>query len=1028
MNLINKFFMENIKKSSVLNFTNKRDRTGYIFLLSVLVLCILNLAGWMSDSREMRQISAFCFIMTAFAIFILKSDKTSPLQKLLVLLIGISLITVAFFSILPFVFDMMRQEDPFIHVPGLGRFFAQERMPFVTAILFILFGSVLLLLNSKKTNNQGVAHGLTLVILFTSYLIPVSYFLGIPSMYSVHGISVAFYAGICFCLLSVAILLFYPETWFMKVFVDKFTGGYMARRLLPGLLIVPLIVGWFRINGERAGLFSSDIGVVLLTVVYTSCFLLLLWVAAKPVIEIDKKQRALNDSLRQSEELYRNLVESANSMIMRLDKNGTLKFVNEYTLRFYGYTREEMIGKNVRMIIPEIESTGRTLDSLVSDILKHSEKYPQNENENIRKNGERAWVTWTNRIIPGIEGNTEILTIGNDITQRKKAEERLAYERELFEGIVENIPVMITLYDPELKNFRLNKALKNTIGWTEEDAADGNLLSKVYPEPGYRQKVTNYMQSLQPGWKELVMTAKDGSLVDSLWANFNLPNGVQIGIGIDIRERKKAEATLRENEQRLQAMFNNAAIGIVEGGEHGLFTNVNARACEILGYTREELLGKSVSGVTVPEDRPRSDEINKKIYSGQLDKISYEKQYIKKDGTRVWVDITISAVRDKEGKLIQTIGTMADISERKRWEEALKESEETFSAIVNVIPVGVTLSSFPDRRIYKVNPAWLSILGYSREEEVLGKNSEELGLIRDREHQKSYLDEFRQNEKVRNVEITIYTKTGSPRIALINLDQVHIRGQKYILATVEDITSQKAMEHELKNRNEELTRFSYTVSHDLKSPLVTIRSFTTYLKEDIQLQDKEAQDKDIMYIENAAEKMGRLLDELLELSRIGRKEDIKSDVPMRTIAQNAVDLVAGRISQRNVSVVFSGPEVMLYGHNQRLLQLYQNLIDNAVKFMGKQPDPVVEIGSYVDGNNEVVLFVRDNGAGIDPKYHHKVFGLFEKLDNSTEGSGIGLALIKRIVEVHNGTIWFTSEGKDKGTTFYFTLEGTWSCV
>lgn len=207
---------------------------------------------------------------------------------------------------------------------------------------------------------------------------------------------------------------------------------------------------------------------------------------------------------------------------------------------------------------------------------------------------------------------------------------------------------------------------------------------------------------------------------------------------------------------------------------------------------------------------------------------------------------------------------------------------------------------------------------------------------------------------------------------------------------------------------------------------MTIKSFTAYLKEDIENQDKPGQDKDINYIQNAADKMGKLLDELLELSRIGRKEKPKTKATLRTVSQAAIDLVAGRLAKNNIKVEFTGPSVMLYGHIDRFIQLYQNLLDNAAKFMGDQPRPFVEIGAFIDNerNNEIVLFVRDNGSGIDPRYHHKIFGLFEKMDNSTEGTGIGLALIKRIVEVHGGTIWFESEGTGKGTTFYFTLEGT----
>jgi signal transduction histidine kinase len=241
-------------------------------------------------------------------------------------------------------------------------------------------------------------------------------------------------------------------------------------------------------------------------------------------------------------------------------------------------------------------------------------------------------------------------------------------------------------------------------------------------------------------------------------------------------------------------------------------------------------------------------------------------------------------------------------------------------------------------------------------------------------------------------------------------------------ATVfEDITEQKKNEEELRHKNEELTRFIYTVSHDLKSPLVTIKSFTSFLNEDIAKNDSEAISKDLGYIQNAADKMGLLLDELLELSRIGRKENPKKHIQLQEVVNYALDLTAGRIAEKKVQVSVSEEPIILFGDIQRLIQLYQNLIDNAVKFMGNQQEPAISIGAEIR-NNEVVLFVRDNGSGIDPRFSHKLFGLFEKLNAGSEGTGIGLALVKRIVETHKGSVWFESDGADKGTTFFFTLD------
>jgi len=232
----------------------------------------------------------------------------------------------------------------------------------------------------------------------------------------------------------------------------------------------------------------------------------------------------------------------------------------------------------------------------------------------------------------------------------------------------------------------------------------------------------------------------------------------------------------------------------------------------------------------------------------------------------------------------------------------------------------------------------------------------------------------------------------------------------------------KQAEEALREKNEELVRFTYTVSHDLKSPLVTVMTFLGYLEQDIQKQDQERMNKDMAYIRGAADKMSRLLDEVLELSRIGRKMNPPVEAPLQAIVREAQDLVAGQIAERGVQVEVTQEPVLLYGDRPRLVAVFQNLLDNAVKFMGDQPSPRVVIG-VESGAADVTFFVRDNGKGIDPRHQPKLFGLFEKLDPGAPGTGIGLALVRRIVEVHGGKVWVESEGAGKGTCFKFTLGG-----
>jgi signal transduction histidine kinase len=241
--------------------------------------------------------------------------------------------------------------------------------------------------------------------------------------------------------------------------------------------------------------------------------------------------------------------------------------------------------------------------------------------------------------------------------------------------------------------------------------------------------------------------------------------------------------------------------------------------------------------------------------------------------------------------------------------------------------------------------------------------------------------------------------------------------------TTRDITERKLREQELRQRNEELARFTYTVSHDLKSPLVTIKAFLGYLAQDLAAHDEARVQKDMGYIRNAADKMSVLLDELLELSRIGRKANPPVEATLQEIAGEALALVAGRIAERGVQAQVTDAPVRLRGDRPRLVSVFQNLLDNAVKFMGNQPAPRIEIGAETAGE-EIVLYVRDNGLGIEPRHQARLFDLFEKLDPATAGTGMGLALVRRIVEVHGGKIWVESEGAGQGSTFKFTLAKT----
>jgi signal transduction histidine kinase len=224
---------------------------------------------------------------------------------------------------------------------------------------------------------------------------------------------------------------------------------------------------------------------------------------------------------------------------------------------------------------------------------------------------------------------------------------------------------------------------------------------------------------------------------------------------------------------------------------------------------------------------------------------------------------------------------------------------------------------------------------------------------------------------------------------------------------------------ELESKNAELERFSYTVSHDLKTPLITIRGFLGILAKDLAEGRTDRWRADLARVTGAADRMERLLSELLRLSRVGRVANPAERVPFARVVEDAVALQRPQLQQRGIELVVDAALPSVYGDRLRIVEVVQNLLENAAKFMGDQPKPRIRIGARF--GDEPVLLVQDNGIGIEPRHQDKIFGLFQKLDPEAEGTGVGLALVKRIVEVHGGRVWVESAGRGQGTTVCFTL-------
>ena len=361
-----------------------------------------------------------------------------------------------------------------------------------------------------------------------------------------------------------------------------------------------------------------------------------------------------------------------------------------------------------------------------------------------------------------------------------------------------------------------------------------------------------------------------------------------------------------------------------------------------------------------------------------------------------------------------------DTSEQNRAREALKQSEARMRALVEAVP-DMVFEMNRAGKIIHFSPSALNELELVPEAlvghtiaEILPETAAQVAFAVERALDTGQVHAFEFPFMV-GQEAHTYEARISPA------------GPDLVLAMVRDVTLNKWSEserenliNELEQKNAELERFTYTASHDLKSPLITIRGFLGFVREDAMSGNIDRLDRDIQRINEAAEKMQCLLGDLLELSRVGRLKNDPELIDVQQLLAEVTELLHGRLSAGNVQVHIAENTPHIYGDRNRIFEVFQNLIDNAAKFMGSQPKPRIEIGVDGEFNHMPVFLVSDNGIGIEPQFKDRIFGLFDKLSPHSEGTGIGLALVKRIVEFHGGRIWVDAT-PGGGATFHLAL-------
>jgi PAS domain S-box-containing protein len=494
----------------------------------------------------------------------------------------------------------------------------------------------------------------------------------------------------------------------------------------------------------------------------------------------------------------------------------------------------------------------------------------------------------------------------------------------------------------------------------------------------------------------------------------------------DITAQHDAEARLKESEARFRHTFELAGSGMAHIGMDRRFIRVNRRLCEILGYEEHELLRLTGRQISHPDDLDIINEQRPRLYAGEIDAVRVEKRYLRKDGSVVWVHFSMTVERDAEGKPLYEIGVYEDITAQLDAQLRLRESEGHYRQTFELAASGIC--HVKDGRFVRVNKRLCEILGYP-EQELLGKHVKEISHPEDRDVTDAERARIRKGEiESARFEKRYLRADGAVvwcRIAIALVRDVFGMPQHEV-AVFDDITDRKKAEaalneahEELKRSNAELEQFAYVASHDLQEPLRMVASYTQLLarRYDERL-DGDAREF-MAYVVDGASRMKQLIEDLLAYSRLGTKGIDFKRVSAEAALRRALFNLRSAIDETGAAVTHD-PMPTLPADEMQLGQLLQNLIGNALKFRSAAA-PRIHIKN-AELEHDWQFEVRDNGIGIEPQYYERIFMVFQRLHNKGEypGTGIGLAICKKVVERHGGRIWVESR-PGEGSSFFFTL-------
>ena len=769
--------------------------------------------------------------------------------------------------------------------------------------------------------------------------------------------------------------------------------------------------------------------------------------------------------------LNKKIIQDAPAGIAIYDSKGPLLIANQAVADIVGTELSEVLKQNFRRLDSWRESG--LLQAAEEVLLNGKEKRTTLKVKTTF--GRNAWLECRfSKII--MEGADLLLTLVNDITFLKETEEELKTHRDHLEDMVkERTSELMALNDylnseielrkkaeqhqllvqKDLKESReslralldaidesaflmsldgtvlaLNETAARRIDKTSREILGKNLYDFI---PAYVGEQRKQEVSKVVATKKAVRFEDErfGRIIYQRVSPVFGEDGSVLAIAVfamDITEQRQFEKMLAASEDLFRSTFEQVAVGIAHVSPDGKLIRFNDRMSDILGYSRDLLEGLSFQEVTFPPDLETDLEFVRQLLTGEIENYSLEKRYIRGDGSLAWVLLTASLRKNPDGSPDYFISVVQDIAQRKAMEITLKERERFLENVFSSIQDGLSILD-KDLNILRVNP--MMEKWYSHAVPFEGRKCFEIYHGRNEPCEVCPTRRTIETGEASFEEVPLTGQGGVIKgwLELFSFPMVDLKTSELlgVIEFVRDISARKIAENDAMNYKEHLERinmelenFAYVASHDLREPLRKVLGFSELLEKRFRGKLDAKADNYLYYIMDGVQRMQRLIEDLLAYSRLGRISTEMEVIKTSELVRDVLSDLSNSIQENHASIrVDELPEII--GHATQIGQLFQNIISNAIKFK-KDVDPAIEI-SWSQSGSDAVFSIGDNSIGISPDQFDRIFGIFQRLHSreAYPGTGIGLAVCKKIVEIHGGRIWVESE-PGSGTKFLFSLK------